>query len=82
VSDIDPNDPNYSPNRENPRMQRAVKALPPIQPLDANLPKVKVCIITDLKPWNHERALNHGEVVEVPEDLANVLVANKHAALV
>jgi hypothetical protein len=82
LDDIDPNDPNYSPRRENPRMERTFKPAASIQPLSANLPKVKVCIITESRPWNHERAMEHGEVVEIPEDLAKVLIANKHAALV
>jgi len=79
--------PEFRPEQENPVRARSARAAKVIDQ-DRNA-MVKICIITESRPWSHDggpqnpsRPLSHGEVAEVPEWLADFMIANKHAARV
>lgn len=87
LSNPDLSAPEFKREQENPTRARSVRTVKSVDQ-DRNA-MVKICIITESRPWSHDggpqnpsRALSHGEVVEVPEWLADFMIANKHAARV
>jgi hypothetical protein len=92
---VDISDPGFDPKNQDPRAKPA-PAAPKIPPKDKrSIKPVKVCCLTELRPWIEQtvvdedgvekvesRPLKKGEVTEIHEWVANLLIANEHAARV